>query len=230
MHQNACRALPTFHLDSTEMTYDPHDAARDEMYEQMSRELYPDHKAQAITEFTNSRLQSYYVANPRVMRPAVDAIQEGNRLRANCHYGAAVVSYVTAVELLLKATLLKPVVHGLVHSDGLAEVIVQQALGQSGFDRYVNLLKRLFADLVNLDIAAVTRPLASKPLLEECTQQQKLRNKIIHQGTSADSEQAELAYLVAVAVYELVVKPMLGALGLWVVERGEIQAYPYSGQ
>lgn len=216
------------HFARFKMTYDSDDAARDEMYEQMSRELYPDHKALAITEFTTSRLQSYYVANPRVMRPAVDAIQYGNKLRANCHDAAAVVFFVTAVELLLKATLLKPVVHGLVHSDGLAEVIVQQALGQPGFDRYVSLLKKMFVDLVSLDIAAVRRPLAPIPLLDECTQQQKRRNTIIHQGASATSEEAELAQLVAVAVYELIVQPMLGALGLWVVEHGEIQVYPCS--
>lgn len=204
---------------------DEYDDARDQMYEQISRELYPDHKARAITEFTTSRLQSFYIANPWVMRPAVDAIQEGRKLRSNGHYSAAVVFFVTAVEILLKATLLKPVVHGLVHNEGLAEVIVQQALGQSGFDRYVNLLKKLFVDLVDLEIAAVRRPLAVKPLLDECTQQQMLRNKIIHQGASVNSTQAELAQLVAIAVYELVVQPILNALGLWVVEKGEIRVY-----
>src|SRR5689334_2194881 len=113
------------------MSYDQYDEARDAMYDEISRELYPDHKAQAITEFTTARLQSYYTANPVVMRPAVESIQEGRRLQANGHSSAAIVFFVTAIELLLKATLLKPVVHGLVHSEGLAEVIVAQALGQS---------------------------------------------------------------------------------------------------
>lgn len=106
------------------MSYDEFDAARDEMYDQIGRELYPDHKAQAIGEFTSERLRSFYVANPGVMQPAVDAIQEGKRLTQNGHHSAALVFFVSAIEILLKATLLKPVVHGLVHSEGLANAIV----------------------------------------------------------------------------------------------------------
>lgn len=205
------------------MTYDPLDEARDAMYEEIGRELYPEHKAQAITEFTSERLQSYYVANPKVMRPAIDVIQEGRRLQEGGHSAAAIVFFVTAIELLLKATLLKPVVHGLVHSDGLAEVIVQHALGQPGFDRYAKLLAKLFNEIVALDITTISRTDASESLLTECTAQQTLRNKIIHQGAGATTEQAEQAHLVSVAVYELVVRPMLGHLELQVVERGEIQ-------
>ncbi len=204
------------------MSYDPSDAARDEMYEQIARDLYPEHKAQAIVEFTLERLQSYYVGNPSVMRPAVDAIQEGRRLQANGHSSAAVVFFVTAIELLLKATLLKPVVHGLVHSEGLAEIIVEQALRQPGFDRYTKLLAKLFAELVGLELTGIRRPEAHEQLLTECTAQQSLRNKIIHQGVTANAEQAEVARIIAVAVYELVVREMLGKLRLQVVERGEI--------
>ena len=208
------------------MSYDPLDEARDAMYEAMSRELYPDHKIQAIAEFTTERLQSYYKANPHVMRPAIDAIQEGRRLQDGGHHSAAVVFFVTAVELLLKATLLKPVVHGLVHSDGLAEIIVQQSLGQPGFDRYSKLLSKLFHEYVKIDINNISRPEAKEPLLSECTSQQSLRNKIIHQGATATKDQAELARQVSVAVYEQVVLPMLANLGLEVVERGEIVQSP----
>ena len=38
------------------MSYGPEDAAWDEAYENMSRELYPEHKEQAIAEFTRERL------------------------------------------------------------------------------------------------------------------------------------------------------------------------------
>jgi hypothetical protein len=206
------------------MSYDLHDEARDAMYDEISRELYPDHKAQAITEFTTSRLQSYYTSHPWVMRPAVDAIQEGQKLQANGHSGAAVVFFVTAIELLLKATLLRPVVHGLIHSEGLAEIIVQQALSQPGFDRYTKLLAKLFDELVGLDIRTVARDGVADPLLSECTVQQMLRNKIIHQGETATPEQAERARLVSVAVNDLVVLPMLAHLGLQIIEPGEIRA------
>lgn len=205
------------------MSYELHDEARDVMYDEISRELYADHKTQAIVEFTTQRLRSYYAAHPRVMRPAVDAIQEGKRLQANNHNSAALIFFVTAIELLLKATLLKPVVHGLVHSEGLAEVIVKHALGQPGFDRYSKLLAKLFIELADLDINTVTRAGARDSLLTECTAQQSLRNKIIHQGATANPDQAEMARTVSVAVYDLVVVPMLTHLGLQIVEQGEIK-------
>jgi len=205
------------------MSYDELDAARDAMFDEIARDLYPEHKAQAIVEFTTERLQSYYIANPGVMRPAVDAIKEGRKLQANGHSAAAVVFFVTAIELLLKATLLKPVVHGLVHSEGLAEIIVQLALGQPGFDRYTKLLAKLFNELVGIDITTVSRPSVTEFLLKECAGQQSLRNKIIHQGASATADQADNARSVAVAVYELVVKPMLTQVGLEAGEHGEIK-------
>ncbi len=205
------------------MSYDLSDEARDEFYEAIARELYPEHKAQAIGEFTSERLRSFYVVNPRVMRPAVDAIQEGKGLNAAGHSSAALVFFVTAIELLLKATVLKPVVHGLVHSEPLAEVIVEQALGQSGFDRYTKLLSRLYAEFAGLDIDSITRPGVNQNLLTECSALQGLRNRIIHQGATCTPEQAAHGLEVAVAVYEHVVVPLISALGLTVVERGAIE-------
>ena len=46
------------------MSYDPSDAARDDFFESIAQELYPEHKAQAISEFTAERRRSFYVANP----------------------------------------------------------------------------------------------------------------------------------------------------------------------
>jgi len=158
------------------------------------------------------------------MRPAVDAIQEGERLSANGHHAAAVVFFVTAIEVLLKATVLKPIVHGLVHSAGLAEVIVEQALGQSGFDRYTKLLSKLYREFSDLDINSIAREGSKQNLLAECTGLQSIRNKVIHQGAQCSEEDAALGLLVAIAVYENIVFPVLAALGLTVIERGVIEA------
>mgnify|MGYP001617047705 CR=1 FL=1 len=205
------------------MTYDRSDADRDEMYERLSDELYPQHRDQAVVEFTSERLRSFYVANPLVMRPAMEAIQEGRHLLRNGHWSAALVFFVTAIEGLLKATLLKPVVHGLVHSEGLANVVVEQALGQAGFDRYTGLLAKLFSELVDMDIRSVKIAGSAQKLLEECTALQRERNAIVHQGTSSSKERAEHALRVASAVLDLIVHPMLLHLDLYEVENGEIR-------
>ena len=204
------------------MSYDPSDAAWDEFYDRMSEELYPDHKDQAIAEFTEERLQSFYLRQPNVMRPAVDAIQEGKRLQKNGHHSAALVFFVSAIEVLLKATLLKPIVSGLIHNEAFSEIIVKNTLGQSGFKRYEALLSKIFHELSGIDLPTVSREDASIPLLKECSNLQDKRNKIVHQGDTCTENEAELGRCVAVAVFELIVRKVLCEIGLYVGEHGLI--------
>lgn len=193
------------------------------MYERLSEELYPQHRDQAVSEFTSERLRSYYIANPGVMLPAVNAIHEGQCLLQGGHNAAALIFFVTAIEVLLKATLLKPVVHGLVYNEGLANVIVEQALGQTGFSRYTGLLAKLFTELLDMDVTAIKIAGAASSLLDECTALQRERNAVVHQGAIITEELAQRGRRVAVAVLDLVVQPMLSQLDLLIVESGEIR-------
>lgn len=128
--------------------------------------------------------------------------------------------FVSAIELLLKATLLKPVVYGLVHHEPLAEIIVRHTLGQSGFERYEDLLSALFLKLANMNTKDIKREGSEVRLLDECKKLQKVRNDIIHKGEKCSKADAELSRKVSVAVFELIVRPMLNSLGLDVIEGG----------
>lgn len=206
------------------MSYDENDAALDDFYQQVGEELYPEHKAQAIQEFTAERLKSFYVEQPKVMLPAILAFREAKKLHSLEHYAAAVVFSVTAIEVFLKATLLKPVVFGLVHHETLATVVVEHTFGQTGFDRYKTLLSSLFSSIAEVDLGAVKREGVESSLLDEVLSLQKLRNKIIHQGLQCGKTEADNALEISAAVYGNIVLPMLGALGLQVVEKGVINA------
>lgn len=195
----------------------------EEFYDRIREELYPDHKQQAIEEFTADRLHSFYLQNPMVMRPAVDAIQESKILLAAERNSPALVFSASAYELLLKATLLRPVVYGLVHHDALAELIVQKVVGrQTNIDRYESLLARLFETLANINISTIHRSGSTVPLMQEAKELQGLRDKILHQGVSCTRADAERALSVAIAIYEEIVSPMICALGLRVGEKGVI--------
>jgi hypothetical protein len=115
-----------------------------------------------------------------------------------------------------------PVIYGLVHNEVLAEVVVRHTLGQAGFERYEGLLAELFRMLAKVDLNEIKREGQSKRLLEECKVLQSARNKVIHQGARSTAEEAETARLVAVAVFEMIVGPMLYSLGLTVIEKGAI--------
>lgn len=196
--------------------------AMEELYDQISKELYPEHKEQAIVEFTREKLKSYYLCHPNVMRPAVEAIQEGNWQLEKKRYSPSLVFYVTAIEILLKATLLRPVLYGLIHNENLAEIMVNHILGQTGVERYENLIAKLFDNLTGIDFKGLSREGTNSNLFVECKKLQKIRNKIIHQGEFCSESEASEGHLISIAVFEKIVRPMLYSIGLTVIERGEI--------
>lgn len=202
------------------MSYSPEDSAWDDAYESMSRELYPDHKKQAIAEFTRERLCSYYQTHPEVLAPAARMFNESKVLLAKGHSAAALIFAASATELFLKAVLLRPVVYGLVHSEVLAELVVDAALSQTGFKRYVKLLEKLFLELAGIEIKTLIRKPDSKPLLEEAFDLHDLRNAVAHRGEKITQNQAEDAVDIATNIFIQVVAEVLTNLGITVKKGG----------
>lgn len=204
------------------MSYDYHDAAMDEAYERLSEELYPGHKAQAISEFTFDRLRSYYIQHKDLLVPAARTYKIAQFLLQIQQHAPALVFSVSAIELFLKACLLRPVVAGLVHSESVAELVVESALPLTGFRRYEKLLSGLFKELTQLEISAIKRPGASKRLLEEVTALQILRNAVAHRGADVTEVEASESFSVAAAVFNDVLAVVLNQLGLSVKKGGEL--------
>lgn len=82
-------------------------------YDEYMTELYEEHKQQAIEEFTFERLQSYYIDNLLLAKPAFDALTEARTL-AGLNATAGFIFAAIAMEVGLKEALLKPIVTGLV--------------------------------------------------------------------------------------------------------------------
>ena len=203
------------------MSYTEEDARWDEFWEQTSKKLYPEHKEQAIEEFTSERLQSFYLKNPDILAPGLRMYIEARELKEN-HPSASYVFATSAIELFLKSSLLKPVVYGLVNNEALAEIIVETALGSPGFERYKKLLSGLFSELIGIDITKVKSIGSDKFLLLEASEVQAKRNKIIHQGIVVDNNDANFAINVAYGVLHNIVNPMLLGIGLWMDKKGTV--------
>jgi len=146
---------------------------------------------------------------------------EARELQEN-HPSASYVFATSAIELFLKSSLLKPVVYGLVHNETLAEIIVETALGAPGFERYKKLLSGLFLELVKIDITKVKNIGSGEYLLQEASDVQAKRNKIIHQGIIVDNNDANFAIGVAYGVLHNVINPMLLGIGLWMDKKGTV--------
>jgi hypothetical protein len=204
------------------MSYTDEDAAWDEAYDRMSEELYPGHKAQAIVEFSYERLRSFYVKNPDVLVPAVRSFKIAKASLASEQPAAALVFAASSMELFLKGALLRPVVYGLVHSDALAELVVEAALSQTGFRRYEKLLAGLFKEIAGVDIEVLRRDGGKTSLLKEAHALQTARNGVIHQGNETTTARAEEALAISNAVLAQVLWPVLNELGLSIQKGGHL--------
>ena len=90
-----------------------------ELYEEFANDVLSgkdDLYGEIINKFTSERLQSFYLANPALAEPALKALEEARALRSH-HPAAALLFAAIAIEVGLKATLLKPILHGMVSID-----------------------------------------------------------------------------------------------------------------
>ncbi|MGJ5813688.1 hypothetical protein [Paludibaculum fermentans] len=215
------------------MSYDPEEArmeAAREEYEaeigaqylrEFGYELYPEHYAEAITEFTSERLQSYYVANPNLGLPAIEAMMEARELRTS-HPRPSLVLATTALELAVKVVLLKPIVFGLVHIEGLAGFITELAIKHTGMERFRDLLAAILAQFGGVDLKTYTRPDSTRTLWVEMEHVQSKRNGAIHRGDEVQPCDAVLSIDIASTLLNVIFPQVLLRLGLHLHEPGII--------
>ena len=182
-------------------------------FEEWMDELYRDHKEQAIEEFTDERLKSFYLAHPLIAQPPLEALAEARKL-VEAHTSAAQVFAAVAVEVGLKAALLKPVVHGLVHSESAADIITDLTLRHTRFDFFHKLLSQILSEHGGVDLEIYTRASTAKTLWDEILEVQKCRDRLLHRAESANLAQTEQAIAVAEAIIEKLFPTVVSHLGL----------------
>ena len=88
------------------MSYDEQDAAMAAFYEQISQELYPEHKEQAIDEFIEERMHSYYLKNPKIIQAPIDSYLHANEL-FDISPRCALLMYTTVQNTIHSSTFVK---------------------------------------------------------------------------------------------------------------------------
>ena len=107
--------------------------------DQYLADLYEEHREEALEEFTEERLRSYYDKNELLAQPAFDFLSEARRLdRSNAT--ARFIFAAVVIEVGLKAILFRPIVYGLVHDESTAALIVHWVLRSTGGREYKKLL------------------------------------------------------------------------------------------
>lgn len=195
--------------------------AMDQLYDELGpkwakahdQELYEEHYDDAISAFTAERLQSYYVANPNLAGPAHDSLIYAQSLMPS-YPKAALLFAVTATELAIKTVLLKPIVFGLVHTEGLAVFITDLTTQHTGMDRFQTILTEILARFGGVDLKVFKRPDSARTLWQEIGEVQKARNAVIHRGETVDDANAALAIAVAATLLKEIFPQILANLDL----------------
>lgn len=179
---------------------------------------YPYFKEQALTEHVTERLKSYFLENPEIAKPATAMRKKAEKLFEDRHYEAAYVFAVASIEIYLRTSLLKPLVHGLVHSKTISEAITKSALHQQGLAAHHSLLESVFEHVTGVQLRSITPANNSKSLLSEIESLQKFRNKIIHTGALVTCDEAENAIHIAQTAVVKILLVVLNKIGVLVVK------------
>ena len=180
------------------------EAAYSDMMDSLAEELYPEHKEQAIDEFIDNRLKSYYLKNNEIAINAVSFIKKSK----NCIDSDPTTSLLyssIATEVVLKSVLLKPIVFGLVHTESLAELISNMLIKQNGVDRFKKLVFGILENHIEFEsgLEHYKRDDSKISLWSEREKTQVVRNNIMHRAQKCTDEQAFISYSVAVVFFRL---------------------------
>jgi hypothetical protein len=197
------------------MSYDPSDDAYDQMVDELSAQLYPEDRNQAISDFTMECFQRFYVENPRVADVPLRLLSEARSLLdLNRHPSPVVVFGAAAAEVGLKLTILKPLISGFVHEPTFAGIFADLLTNRaSSFDR----LKKLIFQIVSvggIDLNVFKRNVTGPLLWEELTAVQKSRDLVLHRGDMATPSEAKKAVAVASTVVEILFPTVIISMGL----------------
>lgn len=181
-------------------------------YEAFMDQLYEEHREQAIEEFTADLLQSYYRENSLLAKPAFDALVEARKLIETSITAAFLFSAI-AMEVSLKETLLKPIVHGLVHAGSVASLVTDLVMGHRSMDRYKDLLLEILREHGGVDLLSYKRPNSSKNIWEEIKIVQTKRNSIVHTAQVVSETESTLALSVASTIIETLFPSVVTKMG-----------------
>jgi hypothetical protein len=165
-----------------------------------------------VERFAAERLQSFYLDNPDVAKAPLWSLGEARSLVAD-HPSAALVFAVTAMEVGLKAALMKPILHGLVHAE-FAGALIAELATDNRQDRSKALVFALLAEYGGLDLKTYKRSGATKTLWEEMADVQKARNVVVHRAQPGATADATLAIDLASHVVETLFALVIAKLGL----------------
>jgi hypothetical protein len=196
------------------MSYDDDYYREEALFEEAVEAVYPEHFERAVIEFTTDRLQSFYLAHRDVALAPLSALSKARSLLLGSHLEAALVFAAVAVEVGLRAAILRPITYGLAHNEDLAAAVAEVLMKTRALVTLRTLSLRILAEHGGIDLDRDRRPRATRSLWGEMMWLQVERNKVLHDAVSVPSGNAEDAVAIATHFLEVVFPAVLRWLEL----------------
>lgn len=166
----------------------------------------------AIRDISEDSVKSYLGCNGDAIGARVqDCVRQARELKDAGYFQSSQVLAVTAIELIVRFLLIRPLLQGAFLSDEWAYFVTQRiASGRSSEDR--KLLPKIL-DVHAINIRTVRLP-SGRALWETIVNEAyPKRNRVIHAAESATAEEAQTAIDCAAQIYSEVVLPIAKKLG-----------------
>jgi len=199
------------------MSNDPNDYAQ-EQYEQMVIDEYMKDLAEGPAHVQMATF------GDAVEKRVFECIDEAKRLNAAGFPGAALARSITAIEIIIRHFLVRPLIYAAFSTDEWADVLVDRILqkGPRGSTTERELLPAILRNW-GIDITGVVFP-SGKHLWQTLKEKPgglfELRNTYAHQGAICNSEAGNLGVECATSMFSEIVVPLSNRLGLTRTETG----------
>jgi hypothetical protein len=189
------------------MSYDD-----DDHYDYGWDEVCSDIIERGIREIRDDRIASYLGTYGDAVQKRIDkCLAEGQRLLTAGFPSQALISAVTATELILRYFILKPILEGAFMSDEWSRILSRRILtDRAGRDREI-LPSTL--QVWEIDLGSVRLPTGERLWDKFISKVIPLRNNVVHKAASASEEQGREALACPTILLERVISPLSDRFG-----------------
>lgn len=154
----------------------------------------------AVLEYKQKCLRSYFIKNPDVLIPAKTAVERGKELLKKGYVTPALVFSFTGIELMLNKLILKPLFYGTMLDSEIADFISEDFFRtRRETAKNEKMIKFFIKRFCDIDINDYRK----KDLWARITELRILRNQVVHEGAVVTKKDAELVITTARDVYEI---------------------------
>ncbi|MGF1841647.1 hypothetical protein L4C39_00360 [Vibrio clamense] len=177
-------------------------------------EEYLSKRDDVAIRYTKDRIREYYDESPHCGENLGHLVYGTLDVRG-VNDMATVVLAVSAIEVLIKEVILRPVISCLVSDKMISKFMCDAVIKQSGLDRFNRFVFWVFDSLfaVTDNVCDFKREGAKLTIWQERSYIQKVRNEIVHKGKVCTKSDAELA-MGLLNEFEYLYRDVLFCLGL----------------